>query len=135
MSNKPTIFLIDEDDDSRLSFRGNLKRKGYHVAIAIDEEDALDRVSHQCLRAGLVLMNFVHKSPEKVLEIGRNICRVGKLDVPIVAIAHKFGTDLEGKDVQVSEREYIAYLEDGEQLFNLLWQLIPHSSDEVLLAA
>lgn len=43
--NKPIIFLIDEDNDSRPSFRANLKKKGYHVSIAIDEEDALDRVS------------------------------------------------------------------------------------------
>ena len=135
MSNKPIIFLIDEDDDSRLSFRGNLKRKGYHVAIAIDEEDALDRVKKGCLKADLILMNFVCKSPERVLEIGRNICRVGNLDVPIVVIPHKYGADLEGKDVQVSKNNYITYLEDGEQLDNLLWRLIPTSTDEVLLAA
>ena len=102
--NKSIIFFIDEDNDSRLSFRANLKKKGYHVSIAIDEEDAFDRVKHQCLKADLVLMNFVHKSPERVLEIGRNICQVGKLDIPIVVIAHKFGADLEGKNIQVSDK-------------------------------
>ena len=102
--NKPIIFFIDEDDDSRPSFRKSLKRKGYQVSIAIDEEDALDRVSHQCLKADLILMNFVNKSPERVLEIGRNICRVGNLDVPIVVIAHKYGANLEGKDIQVSDK-------------------------------
>ena len=127
-------LLIDEDEDSRPSFRANLKREGYHVSIAIDEEDALDRVKHQCFRADLVLMNFVRESPERVLEIGRNICRVGKLDVPIVVIAHKYGEDLEGKDIKVNEKEYITYLENGEQLYNLLWRSIPTPSDEVLLA-
>ena len=135
MSNKPIIFLIDEDDDSRQSFRGILKRRGYHVSIAIDEEDALDRVRHKCFKADLILMNFVRKSPERVLEIGRNICRVGKLDVSVVVIAHEYGEDLEGIDIQISEKEYITYLENGEQLHNLLWRLIPTPSDEVLLAA
>jgi DNA-binding NtrC family response regulator len=135
MNNKPIIFLIDEDDDSRLSFRGNLKRKGYHVSIAIDEEDALDRVAHQCLKADLILMNFVRKSPERALEIGRNIRQKGKLDAPIVVIAHKYGADLEGKDVKVSKKEYVTYLEDCEQLYNLFWRLIPTVSAETLIIA
>jgi DNA-binding NtrC family response regulator len=129
----PTIFLIDEDDDSRPSFRKNLKKKGYQVSIAIDEEEALDRVSHQCLKADLVLINFVNKSPEKVLEIGRNICRVGKFGIPVVVVAHKFGADLEGRDVKVNENEYITYLEDGAQLYNLLWRLISFSYDEIVM--
>ncbi len=133
--NESTIFLIDEDDNSRPLFRSNLKKQGYHISLAFDEEDALDRVSHECLRADLVLMNFVGKSPETVLDIGRNIRRKGKLNVPVVVIAHKYGEDLEGKDVQVNENDYITYLEDGEQLHNLLWQLITTPSDEVVLAA
>ena len=133
--NKPIIFLIDVDDDSRLSFRANLKKKGYQVSLAIDEEDALDIVKNGCFNADLILMNFVRKSPERVLEIGRNICQVGKLDVPIVVIAHKYGMELEGKDIKVSENNYITYLEDGEQLHNLLWRLIRTPYDEVLLAA
>jgi DNA-binding response OmpR family regulator len=130
--NKPIIFLIDEDDDSRPYFRKNLKKKGYHVSIAIDEEDALDRVNKGGVNADLVLMNFVRKAPEQILEIGRNIRRAAKLNAPVVVVAHKYGEDLEGKDIKVSENEYITYLEDGEQLHNLLWQLIPTVSSEEL---
>ena len=95
------------------------------MSIAVDEEDALDRVSHQCLRADLILMNFVRKPPETVLEIGGNIRRAGNLDAPVVVIAHKYGEDLEGKDIKVGENCYITYLEDGEQLFNLVSRLTP----------
>jgi DNA-binding NtrC family response regulator len=130
---KPIVFLIDEDNDSRPSFRANLKKYGYHVSIAIDEEDALDRVKRGCFKADLILMNFIRKSPERVLEIGRDISRNGKLTAPVVVIAHKYSTDLEGKDIKVSDKEYITYLEDGEQLHNLLWRLIPTSSDEILM--
>ena len=126
---KPIIFLIDEDDDSRPSFRKILKNKDYDVSLAIDEEDALDRVKRGCFRADLILMNFVRKSPETVLEIGRNIRQIGKLDAPVVVIAHKYGADLEGKDIQISENEYITYPETAEQLHDLLWRLIPAVSD------
>jgi ActR/RegA family two-component response regulator len=133
--NKPIIFLIDEDDDSRSSFRRSLKKKGYHVSLAIDEEDALDRVKKGCFNADLVLMNFVRKAPEQILEIGRNISRAGKLNAAIVVVAHKYGEDLEGKDIKISENEYITYLEDGEQLHHLIRDLTLNLCDEVLLAA
>jgi CheY-like chemotaxis protein len=133
ITNKPTVFLIDEDDDSRPSFRKYLKQSGYQVSIAFDEEDALDRVSHQCLKADLVLMNFIRKPPEEVLEIGTNIRRVGNLDTPIVVIAHKYGADLEGKDIKVGENDYITYLEDGDQLYSLISSLMPKVFDERII--
>ncbi|MCA1626304.1 MAG: hypothetical protein LC778_21445, partial [Acidobacteria bacterium] len=43
----------------------------------------------------------------------------------IVVIAHEYGADLEGQNIKVSDSEYIAYLENAEQLDNLLRQLIP----------
>jgi hypothetical protein len=39
--------------------------------------------------------------------------------VPVV-VDHEYGADLEGKDVKIGEKDYIAYLDDGEQLFSLL---------------
>jgi DNA-binding NtrC family response regulator len=128
--NLPTVFLIDEDDDSRLSFRELLKMQGYRVSLAVDEEDALDRVGHRCLKADLVLMNFVRRTPAAVLEIGRNIRRVGNLDVPVVVVAHKYGADLEGKNIKKGESDYIAYLEDGDQLVGLLSLLLTKPFDE-----
>jgi hypothetical protein len=32
---------------------------------------------------------------------------------------------MEGKDVKVGESEYVTYLEDGQQLINLLYRLCP----------
>lgn len=119
----PTIFLIEEDNDARPILRDRLKNAGYKVTLALDEEDALDRVGGGRVKADLVLVNLLRKLPEDILKIGRNICRKGELDVPVVVIAAKFGEDLEGKDIQVSDKEYITYLEDGEQLFGLLSRL------------
>lgn len=130
---KLTLFLINDDKDSFLLFREGFKNEGYHVSIAVDEEDALERVGHQCLRADLILMNLVRKNPEQILEIGINIRSVGKLDVPIVVIAHKYDKELEGKDIKVGEKDYITYLEDGDQLYSLIASLMPSAFDEIIL--
>jgi len=129
--NEPTIFLIEGDDDARPLLRKNLKNNSYKVYLAIDEEDALDRVNKGCFSADLVLMDLPDKTVEEILNIGRNIRRKGNLNVPIVVIAAKYGEDLEGKDVQVTENEYITYLEDGEQLFELLSRLLPIQNEKV----
>ena len=129
--NEPTIFLIEGDDDARPLLRKNLKNNSYKVSLAIDEEDALDRVNKGCFSADLVLMDLPDKTVEEILNIGRNIRRKGNLNVPIVVIAAKYGEDLEGKDVQVTENEYITYLEDGEQLFELLSRLLPIQNEKV----
>ncbi len=43
--------------------------------------------------------------------------------MPLVVIAGKYAPHLEGTNAQVGEKEYIVYLEDGDQLFDLLFQI------------
>jgi len=124
--NKPNIFLIEEDNDARRLFRERLKADGYRVSLAIDEDDAIERIGSG-LKADLILINLLEKSPDEILRFGRNIRRAGKLNAPLVVIAGKYGADLEGTNAQISENEYIAYLEDGEQLFDLLSSLTGRS--------
>ena len=38
-------------------------------------------------------------------------------------MAERYGVELEGKDVQVGKSEYVTYLEDEQQLINLLRRL------------
>jgi len=44
---------------------------------------------------------------------------------PIIVMAEQYGADMEGKDVQVDDTKYVTYLEDGQQLMNLLHRLCP----------
>jgi DNA-binding response OmpR family regulator len=124
--NQATIFLVEEDDQTRPLLRQNLQRYGYHVIIAIDEEDALERVGDGHVQADLVLINLVGKSPEEVLGIGRRIREHAKHDghTPLVVMAEKYGPDLEGTDVNVSGNDWITYPEDAGQLENLLARLL-----------
>ena len=124
---QPTIFLVEEDDDARAVLRDSLTRSGYRVSVAIDKEDALDRVSNGLMSADLVLINVVGKSVEDTLQIGRRIREQAKLDgnTPLIVIAEKYGEDLEGTDENAGGNDWILYLgEEPEQLQNLLQRLI-----------
>jgi DNA-binding response OmpR family regulator len=122
---QPTIFLVEEDDDARPILKSNLKRDGYGVLLALDEDDALDRVSGGRLSADLILVNLVGKAPEESLLIGRRIRQYGefKSHTPLIIMAEKYGQDLEGTDVNVSDNDWITYLENHEQLQRLLRSL------------
>lgn len=124
--NQATIFLVEEDDEIRPLLRENLKTYGYKVIVAVDEEDALERVGGGRVQADLVLMNLVGKSPQDVLQIGRRLREHAKYDghTPLVVIAEKYGADLEGTDVNVSGHDWITYPEDAGQLKNLLARLL-----------
>jgi DNA-binding response OmpR family regulator len=130
--NRRTIFLIEEDDDTRPTLRQNLKNDGYRVLLAIDEEDALDRVDGNSAQADLVLINLLGKSLEAVLAAGRRIREHAKYDghTPLVVMAEKYGADLEGTDVNVGGNDWITYLEDHDQLKNLLASLLENSSPQ-----
>lgn len=127
--NRRTIFLIEEDDDTRPILRQNLQNDGYRVLLAIDEEDALDRVDGNGARADLVLINLIGKSSEEALNIGRRIRAHAKYDghTPLVVMADKYGAELEGTDVNAGSNDWITYLEDHDQLKNLLARLLENS--------
>ena len=121
-----TIFLIEEDDDTRRVLKQSLIRYGYRLSVATDEEDALDRVSHGLISPDLVLINVVGKTVDETLQTGRCIREHGKLDgnTPLIVMAESYGKDLEGTDENVGGNDWIFYLgEEPEQLQNLLRRL------------
>ncbi|MDX6272247.1 MAG: hypothetical protein QOD28_3470 [Acidobacteriota bacterium] len=124
--NRRTILLVEEDDETRPVLKANLQTYGYRLLLALDEEDALDRVGSGGAQADLVLLNLVGKAPEAVLDAGRRIRAHAKYDgrTPLVVLAEKYGKDLEGTDVNVSGNDWIIYPEDHLQLRNLLARLL-----------
>ncbi len=120
-----TIFLVEEDSETRTVLKSNLQRYGYHVVIALNEEDALERASGG-VQADLVLVDTVGVPVEEALNVGRRIREFAKQNghTPLVVLAEKYGTDVEGTDVNVVGNDWITYLEDPDQLKNLLARLV-----------
>jgi CheY-like chemotaxis protein len=127
---QPIILLIEEDDETRAVLRKNLQKDGYRLLLAVDEADAFDRLSgNGQLRANLILINLIGKTPDEVLQVGQRLREHGKYDghTPLVVMAEKYGTDVEGTDVNVGNNDWITYPEDAEQLHRLLARLTAHA--------
>jgi DNA-binding response OmpR family regulator len=124
---QPTIFLIEEDDQTRKPLVENLRRNGYRTIVAIDEEDALERVGGGHIRADMVLVNLVRKPVDELLRVGRKVREHAKYDgnTPLVVMPEKYSKEVEGTDVNIEGNDWIHYLgEDLDQLQNLLARLI-----------
>ncbi len=124
--NQPTIFLIEEDDETRAILKKSLTRYGYRLSVATDDEDALDRVSAGPMSFDVILINVVGKPIEDMLQMGRRIRERAELDgnTPLIVMAEKYGKEVEGTDENVGGNDWIFYLgEEPEQLQNLLRRL------------
>ena len=124
---QPAIFLIEEDDETRKPLVGNLRSNGYRVIVAIDEEDALERVDGGQVHADLVLVNLVRKPVDELLRVGRKVREHAKYDgnTPLVVMPEKYSKDVEGTDVNIEGNDWVHYLgEDLDQLQNLLARLL-----------
>lgn len=131
MSQKPprltTILLVEPDDIVRPILKENLRRWGYTVIVSLDAVDAFERTRDGGASFDLILLNQFEHSIDESLEIGRYIRQQATLSgpIPVVILAEGYGVELEGQNIQVGEREYVTYLEDGEQLRKLLYRLCP----------
>ena len=124
---RPTIFLIEEDEETRRPLVNNLRGDGYRVIVAVDEATALDILGGGGVHADLVLVNLVGNSAEEVLSVGRRVLahaqRNGRM--PLVVMPEKYDKDVEGTEVKLDGDEWIFYLgEEPDQLKNFLARLL-----------
>ncbi len=130
MKARPTIFLVEEDDDARPSLTANLRKQGYRLLVAAGLEDAREWVSVGNIHADLVLLDLVRKTPEEVVRLGRELRDHAKYDgdTPLVVMPEKVAKELEGTDVNVSGNDWICYYDDdSNQLQRLLARLLNKS--------
>jgi len=125
--NTSHTILVVEEDDVRPVLSENLRNHGYHVVVALNEADAINRTKGGGLCPSLILLNQFGRSIQEYAVIGQRIRQNTGFDshTPIVVMAERYGADMEGKDIQLNETEYVTYLEDGQQLMNLLHRLCP----------
>lgn len=122
-----TILLVEPDDTVRPVLKSNLRRWGYNVIVTLDAADAIQRTRSGSETFDLILLNQFGQPIDIFIDIGRYIRQQANLSsrIPIVVMAERYGVELEGQDIQVGESEYVTYLEDGQQLKNILQQLCP----------
>jgi CheY-like chemotaxis protein len=121
---QPTIFLIEEDEETRRPLVSNLRGYGYRVVVAVDEEDALERVSG--VDADLLLVNLVGKTAEEVLRVGRLVRRHARYNgrTSLVVMPERYDKALEDTEVNVGGSEWVFYLgEEPDRLRDLLARL------------
>ena len=125
------ILLVEMDDETRPLLRHNLENEGFDVIVTLEEKDAIARMKNATDVPDLILLNQVNSSANGFIEMGLRIR--SQLDfpesMPIVVIAEHFAKELTGQNQQVGNYEYITYLEDGQQLIDLLTQLCAQNFD------
>ena len=74
----------------------NLRRKGYRVIVAIDEEDALERIGDGHIRADMVLVNLVRTPLDELLRVGRKVREHAKYNgnTPLEVMPEKYSKDV-----------------------------------------
>jgi DNA-binding response OmpR family regulator len=125
-----TIFLIEEDEETRRPLVNNLRSYGYRVIVAVDEEDALERVDGGGVPADLVLVNLVLETAEQALRVGRRVREHAKYDghTPLVVMPEKYVRELEDTEDNVAGNDWVFYLgEEPDRLRDLLARLTSDS--------
>ena len=121
-----TILLVEDDEEIRDDMKHFLENQGYHVALAFDENDSLRLISNSNLEIRLILINQRMLSDE-ALAVGRRIREHESVadSAPVVVIPFEFTKDLEGTNQSIGNGDYKSYIANGQQLEELLFQLLP----------
>ncbi len=123
---QPIILLVEEDEETRRPLVSNLRAHCYRVIVAVDEEDALERVGGGGVAADLVLVNLVGMTAEEVLGVGRRVREHAKYDghTPLVVMPERYDKELEDTEVNVGGNDWVFYLgEEPDRLRDLLARL------------
>jgi DNA-binding response OmpR family regulator len=121
---RQTIFLIEEDDETRRPLVSNLRGYGYRVVVAVDVGEALEIVGD--VKADLMLVNLVGKTAEEVLAVGRRVRQHSAYNgrTSLVVMPEKYDKALEDTEVNVGGSEWVFYLgEEPDRLRDLLARL------------
>lgn len=123
---RPAILYIGEDRDAHPLLKHSLRAQGYRVLAAYSVEDAADWMVGGHVHADLILLDLVRRTTKETLAAGRQVRRHAKYDgqTPLVVMAEKYGTDVEGTEANVEGNDWVFYLGDEpDQLKNLLRRL------------
>jgi CheY-like chemotaxis protein len=123
----PTILLLENDDETRRLLVDNLRDRGYQIVVAVDEENAIEWLMNKNqINIALILVNQVKVSRQECVAQVRRIYEQTELSpaIPNVIIAEQYQATLAGTEEKINDNSYIIYLENAQQLFDFIYQLV-----------
>ena len=126
-TNRPTIFLVEEDNSARPYLTRNLRISGFRLLVVAGVEDAIEWLGGDTyIHADLLLIDLVDKLPEDALAIGRRLrAQAGyPSETPLVVMPETVAKDVEGTDENAGANDWICHYEDSDQLQRLLVRLL-----------
>ena len=126
-TNRPTIFLVEEDNSARPYLTRNLRTSGFRLLVVAGVEDAIEWLGGDTyIHADLLLIDLVAKLPEDALAIGRRLrAQAGyPSETPLVVMPETVAKDVEGTDENAGANDWICHYEDSDQLQRLLVRLL-----------
>jgi len=124
---RPTILVVEEDNDARPCLTKNLRHFGYRLLVAANVEDALEWVSGSSyIHADMLIIDLVGKLPEEALILGQHLRTQASYhnQTPLVVMPEKVAKDMEGTDENMGANDWICYYEDSDQLQRLVLRLL-----------
>jgi two-component system response regulator MprA len=119
--NHPIILVVEDVHETRDGIEKLLKADGYRVAVARDQQDAVE--SAQLRRPDLILVSLAG-SPGEVIVAARAIrdCAVVGEDVPVVVFCDQ--EIAEGDEVAIGQNVYVTRPDNFNQLRDLFIRLL-----------
>lgn len=122
---RPSILLVDDDQEIRERMKRFLEELGYDVELGTDEGDSLRMISGDHRTVKLILLNQRMLSDD-ALSAGRRIREHVNVanSAPVVVLPFEFRDELEGTDENMGGRDYKSYMTSEQQLEDLLAGLL-----------
>jgi CheY-like chemotaxis protein len=122
---RPSILLVDDDQEIREPMKRFLEELGYDVELGIDEGDSLRLISGDHCTMKLILLNQRMLSDD-ALSAGRRIREHVNVanSAPVVVLPFEFRDELEGTDENMGGRDFKSYMTSEQQLEDLLAGLL-----------
>jgi CheY-like chemotaxis protein len=128
MKRKPdkrlALLVVEDIAETRDGIEKLLNADGYHVAVARDERDAIERALLK--RPNLILVSLAGPSA-KVVVTARRIRELADLGEQVPIVVFCVGEIAEGDEVAIGQNVHLTRPDNFNQLRSLITRLLPHS--------
>ncbi|MGI9108012.1 MAG: response regulator [Pyrinomonadaceae bacterium] len=122
LKNSPIILVVEDVEETRDGIEALLKRDGYQVEAARDEEEAAE-----CARRkppNLMLVSLSDLTFDVLPAVVRRICEHADLEESVPVVIFRVEKSNEGEEVAVGRNVYLSRPDNFDQLRNFISRLL-----------